>query len=370
MDYKKISTIEAIALIVIVMINQVLISVAKDIIIDTASGGWLHTIFISILAVLLFLVMNKLFSKFLNLNIIDISDYLAGKFLKTIVCILLIGFFILSATIIIGNMCRYINVIYLSNISILYLILTFLVASIVVAKREISVIVKNNLMGLYILFVPMLILFCMSFFDTNFSSLFPILGYGFKETFLYNTTNIYAFSGLIYLFLINPLLNDTTKYKKIGIVSIIISSIYLFLTIISLLLQLPFSYAIEDLFSVYLLSRILSLGSFLERVDALYFFVWILNSFSYLSIILYFLTDTFKQMSNSSNRTGSIYAFGSIILGFVLTAKDITDLRFLQRNVFSYYTIILFLILFIILLISYFKNKKKPFNTKKGEAIK
>ena len=114
LDYKKISTIEAIALIVIVMINQVLISVAKDIIIDTASGAWLHTIFISILAVLLFLAMNKLFSKFLNLNIIDISNYLAGKFLKTIVCILLIGFFILSATIIIGNMCRYINVIMIS----------------------------------------------------------------------------------------------------------------------------------------------------------------------------------------------------------------------------------------------------------------
>ena len=363
MDYKKISTIEAIALIVIIMVNQVLISVAKDIIIDTASGAWIHTIFISLLAILLFLAMNKLFSKFLNLSIIDISNFLAGKVLKLIVCIALIGFFILSATIIIGNMCRYIHVIYLSNISILYLILTFLIAAIVVAKRDITVIVKNNLMGLYLLFIPILILFGVSFFGTNFSSLFPIFGYSFKDTFLTHDTNIYAFSGLIYLFLINPLLNDTTKYKKIGLISIIISSLYLLLTVVSLLLQFPFSYATEDLFSIYLLSRILSFGNFLERVDALYFFLWILSSFAYLSIIFFFLTDTFKQMTMSSSRTGSMYAFGAIILGFVISIKDITDLRFLQRNVFSYYTIALFILLFSILLISYLKSKKKPFNS-------
>lgn len=360
LDYKKICTNEAIALIVVVMINQVLLGSAKDIVMDTASSSWLHTIFISIIAIALVFIISKLFSKFINLSIIDISEYLAGSILKIIVCLGLIGFFILSAALIINHMCSCLSIIYLSNINILFIIMLFLVAAVIVAKKDISVIAKNNLIVLYLLLIPGIILVVTTFFNSQISNLFPILGYGFRETFFSNATNLYAFSGLIYLFLISPILNDTGKYKKIGLVSVIISSLYLFFTVISLLITFPFSCITEDLLSIYLLSRAISFGTFLERVDSIYLFLWILSSFSYLSIIFYFLTDTFQKMTNTKNRSATIYGFASIILGLTLLIKDISDLRFGQRIVFPVYTIVLFLMLFIILIIAYFKNKKKP----------
>lgn len=360
MNYKNICTAEAIALIVVIIINQTLLGAAKDIVIDTASSAWFHTIFISIIAIILVLLMSKLFSKFINLDIIDISEFLSGKVLKTIVCVLLIVFFVLSGSLILNHISNCLSVIYLSNTNILFIVLLFLLGTVLVARKDINAISRTNLIILCLLVIPTIILFIVTQSTFRFDSLFPILGYGFEETFFNNTTNLYAFSGLIYLFLITPIMKDTTKYKKVALIAIIISSLYLFFTVTSLLLSFPFASLTEDLFSVYLLSRTISFGSFLERVDAIYVFLWVLSSFSYLSIIFYFLTNTFKKMTNIKNRNGVLYGFASIILGRALIIKDVTDLNFGQKVIFPYYFVILFAILFIILLLAYFKSKKDP----------
>ena len=54
MNFKKICINEAIALFIIIIINQVILGVSKEIITDTASSAWLHTIFLSLLAFFLF----------------------------------------------------------------------------------------------------------------------------------------------------------------------------------------------------------------------------------------------------------------------------------------------------------------------------
>lgn len=360
MNYKKICVNEAIALIIIIMINQVILGASKEIITDTASSAWIHTILLSIIAIVLAFIICKLFAKFINLDIIDISEYLAGNILKTIVCIVLIGFFILSATLIISHMGNCLSIIYLSNTNVLFIILLFLFGSVFIARYDINVIAKTALIVLWVLFIPIITLFIYTGTKFDFSHLAPIFGYGLKETFLDNLTNLYAFSGLIYLFLITPLLKDVTKFKKIGVISMIISSLYLLFTVISLLITFPFASITEDLLSVYLLPKAISFGPILERVDALYIFLWILATFSYLSIIFYFLTSTFQKMCKLKNRIGSIYAFASVILGLTLSIRDVTDLRFCQRTIFLYYFLTLFVFLFAILLLAYFKSKKKP----------
>ena len=359
MNYKKICTSEAIALIVVVMINQVLLGSAKEIITDTASSAWIHTILISAIALLFTFLICKLFSKFTNLDIIDISEFLAGKVLKYIVCIGLIGFFILSASLILNHIANSLSIIYLTNLNVLFLMLIFLIGAVIVSMKDIGVIARTNLIILTILLIPMVILFVSIASDMQINNLFPILGYGINDTFFNNTTNVYAFSGIIYLFLITPLLKDSNEHQRIGIISIIISSLYLFFTVTSLLMSFPFASVTDDLLSIYLLSRLVSFGTFLERVDVIYVFLWILSSFSYLSILFYFLTSTFQKMTKLKNRNGILYSLATIVLGTTILMKDIADLRFAHRTISMYYFLGLFAVLFIILILAYFKKRKR-----------
>ena len=60
----KFSTFEAISLIVIIMLNNMILSIPANIIRDTSSGAWINIIVISILALIFAILISKLFKKF------------------------------------------------------------------------------------------------------------------------------------------------------------------------------------------------------------------------------------------------------------------------------------------------------------------
>ena len=70
--------------------------------------------------------------------------------------------------------------------------------------------------------------------------IFPILGYGSSQIFFTNISNLFAFDGIIYLLFLKPLLKNEENYSKINIISIILVSIFLFLSVLCILLSLPF----------------------------------------------------------------------------------------------------------------------------------
>lgn len=362
MNYQKICMAEGIALIFVVMVNQVLLGTAKNIVITTASSAWLNTLFIILIGLALVFIITKLFKKFTNFDIIDISEYIGGKILKTIIGIISIVFFVFSAALILHHICDCLEIIYFSNINVLFLQLVFLLGAAFCAKKGIAAVSKTNLIFVAILIIPMIILWISLLFHMEIKHFFPILGYGFNNTFFGNSTNIYAFSGLIYLFFIMPFLNNSKEFSKIGFIGFIMSSIYLFLTVVSLLLSFPFSAITEELLSIYLLSRLVSIGSFIERVDALYVFLWILSSFSYLSTLILFTCNNFKKITNIKNPNGMIFAAMYIIFGSALLISDVSDFRFLQLTVFKYFTICLLVLFTIILFIGYLKKRRSPNN--------
>ncbi len=360
MNYKKICMSEAIALILIVMINQVFLGSAKQIIISTHSSAWLNTLFVILIGLGFIFIITKLYKKFPSLDIIDVSNYIGGKILKAVISIISIVFFVLSAGLILYYISDCLEVIYLSNVNILFIYTIFLIGASIAAYKGINAIFRTNLIVVYITIIPIMALWVISIFKGHIEYIFPILGNGLNETFFSNTTNIYAFSGLIYLFFIMPFLNNSNEFSKISFISFILSSVYLFFSVISLLLSFPFADVTEDLLSIHLLSRTISIGSFLQRVDALYMFLWTVSAFSYLSFLIFFICNTFKKITNIKNSNGMIYIVMFVILGIALSIPNIAVFRILQLYVFKYYSIILFVLFIIILFIGYMKKKKNP----------
>lgn len=64
MSNKKIGNIEAIALIITIMINHIILNLPKDIIQSTSSGAIINVIFISIIALLIVYLISKLLKNF------------------------------------------------------------------------------------------------------------------------------------------------------------------------------------------------------------------------------------------------------------------------------------------------------------------
>lgn len=340
MNLSKLENLEAIALIGIIMINKIILNFQKSIISSTGSSAWLNTIYICIIAILFTYLIVRLFKNFPDSDILDISNYLGGKFLKIIVAFIYILLFIVISVLLIRNFSESLKIIYFNSSPIVFLIAFFVVSSCIANKYGIKVIAKVNLILSPVIFISIILILFASAKGFIFQRLLPILGYGFNETFFSGLTNIFGFSGLAYIFFLQPLLKSYKDFKKVSIISFIISSIYLFLSVICLLLVFSFVTNSNESISIYLLTRMVRNGDFIQRANAIFVLIWTLSVLSYSSITLYFMLHVTKKLTNIENTNSINYCYGSLILSSSLLIANIAQYTVFTETILKYGTII------------------------------
>lgn len=123
----KLQKIEAISLIIIVMINKLVLNIPYLVISTVGTGIVVNLIYIGIIDLIFSLILVKLFDKFQNTDIIDISEFLGGKVLKWIIGIVSILFFFFVSFITLIDFTNALQIVYFSNFSIIYIVLFFII---------------------------------------------------------------------------------------------------------------------------------------------------------------------------------------------------------------------------------------------------
>ncbi len=189
---------------------------------------------------------------------------------------------------------------------------------------------------------------------------FPVLGYGFNATFLNGITNIFSLGGIAFLFFISPILKDYKKLKKISVISIVISSLYLFLSVASMLFVFSYASSSDQTIAVLSLTRTIEYGRFLQRVDAIFVLIWILLALSYISIVLAFNLCIFKKITSISNSKAMVFSFIALLFGLTFFVDDVSEGKFIHEIVYKNFELILvFVVSFAILLIANLKIRLK-----------
>lgn len=359
MSIGKIGKIESVALILIVIINEIVLNIPNIIIFSTGSGTSINIIFVSILAVIFTYIICKLFNPFLGKDILDISEYVGGRTLKIIIGILFMLFFVVIASLSVSFFANFIKSVYFNSSPIVFILFFFLVPALFANKFGLKAISGVNLIFIPITILSLIFLLVFSYNNFNMQRIFPLFGNSFFNTFVLGSTNIFAFSGLAYLYFMPSLLKDAKDFKKVSMVSIILSGICLVFSIVSLMLSFPAVANTDETISLYLLTRMIKFGYFIERLDAIFIFIWIISLISFLSLTFFYTLKIFKRISKTEDSNGLIYSLGFIILGNCLAFKNISIIKFLARFVCKYYALILiFGISFAILIIANIKYKK------------
>lgn len=360
---KKICLTEAIALIIISVINRIILGIPKSLLLNSAFSATITIILASIITILLILLINKLFKEFIASDILDISEFLAGSFLKKIIGIIYIILFIGISTLCLSYICDVLKSIYFESNDKLFLALFFIIGIVIVNRMGFNSIVKSNLFIVILTTIIMIIMFILSIQMFVPERFFPLLGFGIEENYFANLTDIFAFSGLVYIMFIFPFFKNTQEFYKTNIISTIIITIYLTISTICLLLVFPNSVISESIFNMYVLARLADLGEFLRNTDCIYLLFWILSIFSYLSINMFFITNIFKKITNLKNQTAIVYSFSLILFASIILINNITSYNFLLNTVYKYYMIAVIVLSIIILILANIKKNKRSNQT-------
>lgn len=356
----KLQKYEAICLILIVMVNKLILNVPYYVINLVGTGSVINLIYIGVIGLIFVLCLNYLFQKFPNSDIIDISEFLGGKILKILMGIVFIVFFFLVSYITLSDFANMIQTIYFDQSPLIFILLFFMIG-IVVANlvgfkamtRTICLIVPFTLISI------LLALFAVQD-EFAFDKFSPFFGYNMQTTFLNGLLNIFSLYIITYYYFLMPLLKDSFTFKKVTTISYIISWLLLFLTVISILTIFPITNDTEPLNSLYLLSRKITLGDFLQRLDALFILLWLISIFCYLSISTFMINRIIKKLTNIENEKIITFSTTSIFFGLCLIPFNIAISRFMENTVYRYLIIgLTFVVCFVILILANLKFKFK-----------
>ena len=209
----KIGTVEAIMLILTIIVAHSVLSMPTNILSSYKSASILNIIYVGIIAICISFLIYKLFKNFPNMDIIDISEVIGGKFFNNIFGIVFIIYFIVTSSLMLRNFCESIQILYFPMTDITFIIALIVIAIAISNRLDFIGTIKTN-----VIIIPIALIGVLFLFFTNINKfvperIFPILGEGAFNTFVIGLTNIASFGGIAYLYFLPPLLKDGTNFK-------------------------------------------------------------------------------------------------------------------------------------------------------------
>jgi len=361
MENTRIGNAEAIALIITVIINHIILNMTKVIISSSDSAAILNTVYISAIALILSYIIYTLLKMFPTFDILDISNFLGGRILKVIIGVLFSFYFIFFSGTLLKNFAYCLQIIYYTSTNTFFIIVVFLIATVFVCNLKNNALFRSNLLIIPFIVISICILFLGNSGDFVFQNVFPVLGHGVNATFLNGISNLFAFQGLLHILFLPPRLKDVTKLRKISLLSITFSALYLLVSVAVALFLFDTSVTNSLLLPLYSAARYIEFGTFFQRLDSIFMLTWIISFASYLSIIISTCCNILKKFTNikSTKFSSSIIAF--IILAITLSFKNYAISIFYIDVVYKYAFFALLGISIAILVLAYiskyFKNK-------------
>ena len=360
MDFSKITTIEAIMMIITIVVPYTVITLPKTLVNEMSSGIIINIIFVTILALIFTNLICNLFKKFPGSDILDIAYFLGGKSFKKIVGFIFIFYFIISSSIILRNFSEGLKTVYYPYTHVVFIVLMFILSLAFVNKLKFNSTLKATSLVLPFVFVSILFLFFGNLKNFRTGNLYPVIGESFYNTFLVGMKNIGIFGGISYIYFLPPLLKNPNNFKKISLVSILMSGLFI-LTCVTIILFIFSSLKdSNDIMPLFTVCRYIEFSIFFQRFESLILLIWTISFCCYLSIACKIATSVFVKINNLSDNNCLTYIFDILIFGVAMFPKTYAISIFFENNIYRYLRI-LFALLFGILILIFANKKKKTF---------
>lgn len=336
MEDTKIGNKEAIALLVTIAFNHIILNLTKSIIDTTESASLINVLYIGIVAIIFTSIICYFLNKFPTLDLIDISEYLGGKLLKWIIGLLFIGYFIFFAGILLNMFSICLNIIYFQLVKTIYVVGTFVIAAVVACTMRHNAVYRANLIIFPLIIISTLFIFISDYRYLVFEKVYPILGNGLFSTFIAGLSNMFAFQGLAYIYFMPPKLKEPNQLKKVAITSIVSSCIFLLVSVAIILFMFNGFVETDELLPLYSAVKYIEYGSFFQKLDSTFVLIWILAFVSYLSIALKFSSNILKKLTNIENENIFTYLLGIALFFLAIWPKNYAVSTFFADTVYKY----------------------------------
>lgn len=325
---------EGVSLLILAMCTQIFVNMPRSVAEAAGTAGWLLTVYVSLIAFILLLVITRMYSRFEGMDLLDISEYAIGNIGRIIVGSIIYLYLMFIISVVLREYSENVKIIDLTESPISFVTMFYAVGMIVGAYAGIEAIARLAAIGVPVITVGYVIIAVSVSQHSDFSRIMPILGLGPNKIFVEGLSKVSIFSGLLALFLIAPFLKTRDSFKRVGYIGLGLSAVFLTLSALVYLLVYPYPTALENFLPMYQLARLVSYGRFFQRIESLFMIVWVTAALLYLSFALFLAVYLFSKTFKLKYYRPLIIPFAIITYTLSLLPPNLVTAISLETSVF------------------------------------
>lgn len=353
----KISSKQAIFLIIITIISTAIIFLPTQIYSASKQDSWLSVIFVGFIGIFLAFIIAKLGIMYRDKTIIEYSQIILGQRLGQIIgLIIFLSFFHINIVIIREFAELLVGAFYPDTPKIFFTIAIIAISSYAL-YQGLEVIARVNEILFPIFFIMVMSIFFFNIPEMNINHLTPVLANGLIPVLngMYSQTLWYI--ELIIMTILIPSLNIPTRALKVTFSSIIFVVLFGIIAITAIIAV--FGQETANLTFPFLsLGRFINIANFLEQLDSFILFIWVAGVFIKITIFHYCAVLSLSQLLKLKDYQPVILPIGVLLsILAIIFWSDTNQLTFqLHTYINPIYTFGLGGILVLLFLIAYLKN--------------
>ncbi len=343
---------EATCITITLITTQLFLNFPRSMMEAAWTAGWLLTIYITVIALILFLIIERLYRPFKGKDLIDLGEYIAGKTGRIIVGVIFLFFFLYINPVILREFSENIKIISLSDSPLSFVMLFFIAGMTIASYAGLEAIVRLSAIAVPIIAAGYIVIITGALRYCDISRITPWLGSGPYEIFIKGMPRISVFAGIILVYFLYPFIRKKSLFKTVGYRSIILSGIFFFsgMLIFSMVYQYPTG--TESFLPIYQLSRLVDYGRFFQRVESMFLIIWVLSALLHLSINLFLIPYVFKKTFKLKYYKPLIVPFAIIVYALAFFPENLISAIELEKYFRNFAWMVTFLLPIILLSIA------------------
>lgn len=322
------------------------------------TSSWYATLISALTALVGFILVCKLLSRFPGKNFSDIFRATLGKILGTIFSLTLCTYLVISNAMLLREFSEVLKVYILPLTPISFVLISMIVPAALVCFFGIESIARFARLMAYFLLIGYVSVLVLNYNNYDILNLFPIGGYGLITSIQHGITRSSFYGEAVILGCIAPSLQGTVHIKKSGIKAIVISGILVSASLICSSMAFTYGTSQEIVSRLFALTQLINIGSFFQRLDPLFILPWCIGSLISITFILYISINTYCNTFKMQDMRPCILPFTIIVYIISILPKDITSIityiNILRENGW----IVFFGLPIFVLIIAIFRKKK------------
>lgn len=313
----KFGNYEAMSLIILLLLTKIFYTSTSVVVKAEGTAAWYVTLISCFVGVFFFFLLYLLMKRFPGKNIMQIFEIVLGKVIGKIIIICFSAYLLYYAA---SNLREFVEMIKAYNLPYTppsVIIILFLGVSALIAYFGLEGIARVS----KIVFIPILVILSLIFilaipyYDSDY--LKPYLGYSLQTTITTGVLRSSAYQEFFVLAIIINSIHGLKSFKKVGYTSIIVAGVTFSLNYIFYLMSFMYNMGSENLSGLFQLSRIIYFNRFVQRIESIFLFAWVITSLITVSAAFYFAISMYQNAFKIKNHRPIILPF--VILAFIVT---------------------------------------------------